>query len=603
MPLRGICLAALAAAVKADCSTTCRKGQPCWPTSQEVQALYDALDPKANRSLHWDGGDGPVPNPKPIGSNQPLYGSNDNLEPLYELSYDDSWKCIADDFTCHQATRNRPLTGEVPAFVAWPLNADHVQQLVRFAKAHNLGVSVAGTGHDYLTRNMCHQSLFIRMGLLKDIEWHLNGLDGGSVRVGTGVNFGEIMYSGKDQQPPSYTVAGWIGTVGVTGWSLGGGHSPFGRSRGFGAENLVSLEVVTADGELVTANETSHPDLFWAMRGGGGSTWGVVTALTLKAYASPANGVAMSLVTAFGNACEKGLQGFESVARGYANWTNDLSSRFSGIFDVEVIPNKGKPPVPSHWTVDVSSRFSDFFDMKVSPNEAQKKCNGTWMQNFLYVFEGSHDDEELHAELKRLTDSFGPKPGILGDWHVEGPLVLPLGHWWDYIKTTRVLDNIDAYAVTAKKNTTFETGTVGSVSVAAGLGDLMASKLTSHAREMFSTHRGGSAGTAYHDIPGQACPVRPAPNATALGPAFRDAQFHLILGGAMNEQNLQWWYELGDGAYFNESPLQMENWKQRYWGDNYDNLLAVKRRYDPDNLFWCHNCVGSDEKTRSATWV
>jgi len=238
----------------------------------------------------------------------------------------------------------------------------------------------------------------------------------------------------------------------------------------------------------------------------------------------------------------------------------------------------------------------------ISPDDAQKKCNGTWMQEMLYVFEGAHDEEELHAELKRLTDSFGPTPGILGDWHVTTPRVLSLSHWWDYVKTTRPLDNIDAHGFTAT-NTTFETGTVGSIAVGGESRDLMASKLSSHAREMFSTRRGGSAGTAYHDIPGSACPVRPAKNATALGPAFRDAEFHLILGGAMNEQNLQWWYELGSGAYFGESALVMEDWKQRYWGDNYDDLLAVKRQYDPDNLFWCHNCVGSDLTGPTATLV
>jgi len=78
--------------------------------------------------------------------------------------------------------------------------------------------------------------------------------------------------------------SGWDPSVGVVGWSLGGGHGPFAPSLGLGVDNLLAAELVDANGQLLMVNATSQADLFWALRGGGGSTWGVVTAVLLKGH-------------------------------------------------------------------------------------------------------------------------------------------------------------------------------------------------------------------------------------------------------------------------------------------------------------------------------
>jgi len=130
----------------------------------------------------------------------------------------------------------------------------------------------------------------------------------------------------------------------------------------------------------------------------------------------------------------------------------------------------------------------------------------------------------------------------------------------------------------------------------------MASKFVSTGKALFSQHASGNF-KAFHDVPGHACPERPAPNATSLGRAFRDAEFHLVLGASMNQPNEEYWYELGSGAYFSESLYMMKDWKQRYWGDHYDDLLEIKRKYDPDNFLWCHHCIGSDLPQANAVQV
>ncbi len=84
----------------------------------------------------------------------------------------------------------------------------------------------------------------------------------------------------------SYIVSGWATTVGVVGWAIGGGHGPFAPGKGTGVDNIVAANLVTADGSLVTVSAASeqYKDLFWAIRGGGGSTWGIFTSITYRMY-------------------------------------------------------------------------------------------------------------------------------------------------------------------------------------------------------------------------------------------------------------------------------------------------------------------------------
>merc|ERR1719445_27060 len=79
----------------------------------------------------------------------------------------------------------------------------------------------------------------------------------------------------------------------------------------------------------------------------------------------------------------------------------------------------------------------------------------------------------------------------------------------------------------------------------------------------------------------------------SISPGFREAIFHVVTG--FNETDMSY-YALGENSYFSESAYihAGDSWKQRYWGTNYDKLLAIKKKWDPENIFWCRHCVGSD---------
>jgi ribonuclease T2 len=187
------------------------------------------------RLLLWNG-TGARPCAIPIYSpkDQPLYGLGaTGLAPLYVRQNSDlSGTCFVNGFVtdfCCAAVRNNPTNNTLPAFVVWPLNEQDVQAAVRFAAAYNLCVAVAGPGHEFVNRHSaCGQSaMLIRTSLMK---FHRCNGDSKTLTLGPGLVFDEAqrLASGYGRMLST----GWSPTVGVVGWSLGGGHGPLVRERG-----------------------------------------------------------------------------------------------------------------------------------------------------------------------------------------------------------------------------------------------------------------------------------------------------------------------------------------------------------------------------------
>jgi len=109
-----------------------------------------------------------------------------------------------------------------------------------------------------------------------------------TVKMGPGIIFAELQEAASNHG--RYVSSGWATTVGVIGWSIGGGHGPFANKAGLGVDNIVEVELVSAEGYVLVANKVSNRDLFWALRGGGGSVWGVITSITFKTHPNPVGG-------------------------------------------------------------------------------------------------------------------------------------------------------------------------------------------------------------------------------------------------------------------------------------------------------------------------
>ena len=165
-----------------------------------------------------------------------------------------------------------------PALIARAADADDVVAAVGFAREHGLPLAIRGGGHNGGGLGTVDGGVVIDLSLLKDIEVDP---DARTARVGGGCTWGEV-----DRATGEYDLAtpsGIISTTGVGGLTLGGGLGHLTRKCGLSIDNLLEAELVLADGKKVRANAEEHPDLYWAIRGGGGN-FGVVTSFLFRLH-------------------------------------------------------------------------------------------------------------------------------------------------------------------------------------------------------------------------------------------------------------------------------------------------------------------------------
>lgn len=175
---------------------------------------------------------------------------------------------------------------------------------------------VAGTGHDFEQRHSCKDGFFIRTSLLKEITFDLTdskkfGHPDGNVRLGAGIVWSEAHSAAANNS--RVVSSGWATTVGVIGWSIGGGHGPMAPALGIGVDNILEVDIVLNDGSLITANSVLNPDLYWALRGGGGSNWGVITSITVKVHKIPTGGFTIWTYNYAGTFCNYSMTSLYSI--------------------------------------------------------------------------------------------------------------------------------------------------------------------------------------------------------------------------------------------------------------------------------------------------
>jgi FAD/FMN-containing dehydrogenase len=158
-----------------------------------------------------------------------------------------------------------------PGLIARCAGVADVRAAVRFGREHGLTVAVRGGGHSFPGLSVCDDGLLIDLGPMKGVRVDP---EAGSARAQAGLLLGEL-----DRETQAFGMAvpaGIVTTTGLAGLTLGGGIGWIMRKYGLTIDNLVSVDVVTADGEFVKASENENADLFWGVRGGGGN-FGIVT--------------------------------------------------------------------------------------------------------------------------------------------------------------------------------------------------------------------------------------------------------------------------------------------------------------------------------------
>ncbi|MDR3534375.1 MAG: FAD-binding oxidoreductase [Rhodopila sp.] len=165
-----------------------------------------------------------------------------------------------------------------PAAILFCKSAEDVVQAVNVARATGLPVAVRGGGHNIAGASVCDGGLVIDLSRMKAVRVDPKRR---TVRAEAGLTLGE--FDTATQAHGLATTMGVNSDTGIAGLTLGGGFGRLGRKHGLACDNLLSAEIVLADGRMVTASATENPDLLWAIRGGGGN-FGIVTAFTYRLH-------------------------------------------------------------------------------------------------------------------------------------------------------------------------------------------------------------------------------------------------------------------------------------------------------------------------------
>ena len=297
--------AALAPHVAAQAARTVRPGEPGWPSPAEWAALGESVGGRL------------VQVQSAFTVCEPDAGS---------AACADLFQNLMDPFYIDQSVNLTQTLGWIDAFASEPsayavlaASSADVSAAVNFAREHNVRLVVKSGGHSYLGTSNAPDSLLIwTRPNMQDIELSDSfvpqgaaGLvePGPAVSVGAGAIWIDA-YNAVTTVAGRYVQGGGCTTVGVSGLTQGGGFGSWSKTFGTAAANLLEAEVVTADGTVRVVNAFQDPDLFWALKGGGGGTFGVVTRFTLRTHPLPDYlGLVSAVITAASDAAYQALVG------------------------------------------------------------------------------------------------------------------------------------------------------------------------------------------------------------------------------------------------------------------------------------------------------
>ncbi|MGA9012981.1 MAG: FAD-dependent oxidoreductase [Acetobacteraceae bacterium] len=477
--------------------------------------------------------------------------------------------------------------------VAAETTAD-VVAAVNFARQNNLRLVIRGGGHSYLGTSNAPDSLLIWTRRMNDITLHdafvAQGCAGRAapqpaVTVGAGAIWMHT-YNAVTTKGGRYVQGGGCGTVGVAGLVQGGGFGSYSKFYGTAGAALLEAEIVMADGEVRIANACTHADLFWALKGGGGGSFGVVTRLTLRARELP---------TFFGfvNATIQA-----SSAEAYRR----LLGRFVDFYaDSLFNPN---------WGEIVTLRPGNRLEIRMAFQGLERQqAEAIWQPFFEWVTASPNDLAYRVAPLIRAAAAIHRwDPAFLRE-RAPGAILSD-------DRSGASSDNIFWSANLSEAGHFihgFESAWLPAALLQRGRREQLADALFAASRHWsVELHfQKGLAGAPAEAISAAAdTPINPAVlDAFVLAiiagegpPAYPDLRGHEpdLAAARRNAQRIALaMAELRKlvpepGSYVAESGYFEHEWQTSYWGANYPRLLAAKQKYDPDGLFIVHHGVGSE---------
>jgi FAD/FMN-containing dehydrogenase len=503
-------------------------------------------------------------------------------------------------------------------------NAGDIAQAVKFARENNLRLAIKGGGHSYQGTSNAPNSLLIWTRHMKDIQMHSAFVPNGcervmkpqpAVTVGAGT-IGKWAYQAVTTEAGKYVQGGGCLTVGLAGLVQGGGFGSLSKHYGTAAGSLLEAEVVTADGQIRIANACTNPDLFWALKGGGGGTFGVVSKMTLLVHDLPEyfGPVNLTIKAGSDDSYRRLIRQFLGFYREHlfndhwgeqAQFTRDNRIQFSMMscgLDMGQVKKTWQPLLDWVANSDSGCSVEGRTDMSCIPARHYWDSE-FWKDHWPEIafprngnpIHALVDDVLLHVMSNPAAITFDNRPGASPEnaWW-KGQTGEVAAFWWGYesLWLPSSLLSVDAQQHLADAlfdasrhfnfALHFNKGLGGSPPEALALAkDTCTNPAVLDAFALVIAGAGQQA--AYPGVSGHEPDLATARKAASMINQAMD-RLRAVAGQ--------------DAAYVSESNYFQKDFQRAYWGSNYPRLAEIKKKYDPDGLFIVHNGVGSEGWSR-----
>ncbi|RDI98406.1 FAD-binding oxidoreductase [Dyella solisilvae] len=538
--------------------------------------------------------------------NQSVHGRLQRLRSPFE-------GCAGNDDACREALaqiKNPFFLGDEPALTqtsgwvdAWTSrpsvyavaaqDASDVAAAVNFARTHHLRLVVKGGGHSYQGTSDAPDSLLIWTRHMNAVTPHdafvPQGCEGRqaplpAVSVQSGAMWIDA-YDAVTTHAGRYVQGGGCTTVGVAGLVQSGGFGSFSKNFGTASSNLLEAEVVTADGRVRVVNACQDPELFWAIKGGGGGSLGVVTRLTLRTHDLPDTfGAVFGAIQAESDDAYRALIaraiGFYREALFNPHWGEQLVFRGDNVLRLSMVfQGLDQATAEKIWAPFLAwVRARKDCHFKEEPRVITLPARHFWDAEFfrqhapqLVVSDSrpgaprnhilwAGDQGQVGQFLHGYRSAWLPQ-SLLGETRqaaLADALFNATRHWGVSLHFNKGLAGAPDEALSRSRDTATNPGVLDAFALAiiASEGD-----------------------PAFPGMPG------PGPDlANARAEAARiDQSMDALLKAAPSA-----------GSYVSESNFFERDWQTAFWGSNYPRLAAAKHRYDPEGLFFVRHGVGSE---------
>ncbi|CAI7612151.1 unnamed protein product [Penicillium glandicola] len=554
----------------------CKAGQSCWPSNKEWESFNSSLSGNLHRTIPFAAScyySSQYYDPSACDIVKSNYSTNQARTDVYGAATGLNWEacrsqtCALNALNPAENISDNCYLGRLSSLYVDASEPSHVVTAVKFARKHHLRVTIKNTGHDYFGRSTSPNTLAIWTHNMNNMTYHEN-FTASNCSASNGQHIAEIGSGAQASDVYTYftkfnmdVTGGNEGSVGLAGgFGQGGGHGVFGPKYGLMVDNAVEFEVVTADGKLRTINQCNDPQLFWAMRGGGGGSFGILTSYRFQLHPAVKINVYQfeGSFTTHGNATTN-YPALKQVLTQHATyqptWSRNNISGHAYYWPTKaeiylVLPSNNETALKT-----LTSEFSSFL------------AN----QTDISVSKSTYTTYPKYTEFLQITNAIAAEYTPGGIFEAVAGRLIPRSL---FESKRKVADLVDAVLQGVRLSNKL---------LPAG------DSLTQIIMTTPVNHQNG--------------------NTTSVNPAWRPALWHTLMTGGwtdelsvQNETNLlEAWLDTveplkrltpGGGCYLNEGHYLEPEWQETFFGSNYPELLRIKKKYDPTHFFDCWKCVG-----------